>query len=149
MLIPSSPETSIFIDAPLADVWRSLSDIGSYNRWNSRTRFDDANGIVEQGQRLTMVVRLFGFWLKVPVVIEYASEAKGLRWVGGISGLYRGSHYFHLQAVGNRTRLVQGEDFYGAIVPVLFPLIKRELNRLYNGMNQELKVKCEQAKRET
>ncbi len=93
-----------------------------------------------------MEVRLFGFWLKVPVVIEYANEAQGLRWVGGIPALYRGSHYFHLHTVGNRTRLVQGEDFHGAIVPVLYPLIKRELNRLYNGMNQELKVVCEQGK---
>jgi hypothetical protein len=137
-----SAETSVRIDAPVKRVWSILSDLEGYGRWNSRTQF---SGTPVLGARLRMRVKLFGLWISVPVTLQSYSLGDGVRWLGGIPALYTGSHYFRLVDNGDGgTVLVQGEDFSGAFVALIWPLLKTELYGLYEGMNREIKACCEQ-----
>lgn len=130
-------ETRVDIPACRDEAWQRLSDLPGYAGWNSRTRFDRPPVV---GRAQPMRVKLFGLWLKVPVTIESCDIDTGLRWRGGLPGLYTGSHYFRLESTGaDNCRLIQGEDFNGIMVPLLWPVLKRELHGLYEGMNRELR----------
>ena len=134
-------ETSVHIHAHKNLCWSELSALQFYPGWNSRTHFH-CKAVV--GKRLTMTVKLFSFWLKVPVTIEHVDADRGLRWTGGLRGLFTGSHYFSLQCHGDgTTTLVQGEDFDGVLVRFLWPILHKELKGLYQGFNQEFKQRCE------
>jgi hypothetical protein len=138
----ANAETSVRIDAPVDQVWSILSDLEGYGHWNSRTYF---SGTPALGARLRMRVKLFGLWLSVPVTLQSYSLADGVRWKGGIPALYTGSHYFRVVDDGDGgTVLVQGEDFSGVFVSLIWPLLKTELYGLYEGMNREVKAHCEQ-----
>ena len=136
-------ETSVRIAAPMDRVWSALSDLESYRHWNSRTHFSESAVL---GQKLWMRVKLFGLWLPVPATIQSCSLRDGLRWQGGIPSIYTGSHYFRLVDDGDGgSLLIQGEDFAGVSVRLLWPLLKTELHGLYEAMNREIKAHCEQS----
>lgn len=130
-------ETQVMIPASHDAVWQKLSDLPAYAAWNSRTHFDRPPVV---GRRQRMRVKLFGLWMRVPVTIESCDPTHGLRWRGGLPGLYTGSHYFRIESAGpGSCRFIQGEDFNGILVPALWPLLKGELQSLYEGMNRELR----------
>ncbi|CAA0103750.1 Uncharacterised protein [BD1-7 clade bacterium] len=129
---------AVTVHAPIDEVWRHLSAIEKYPQWNRRATFDHKNQPVVTGRKLRMRVRLFGMTVSVPAVIECLDHNRELRWKGGIPGIYTGSHYFRLTSEGNETVLVQGEDFNGIAVPLLWPVIKAELHRLYAEMSDDL-----------
>ena len=134
-------ETTVEIDAGLNQVWQALSQVEQYKHWNSATYFDKKAVL---GSRQVMHVKLLGVWLAVPVTIQNFDLQAGLRWQGGIPKVFTGSHYFKLQSLdANKTLLIQGEDFQGALVPVLLPLLKKSLQSLYLGMNRDIKYYCE------
>jgi hypothetical protein len=134
-------ETAIDINASKTLVWQTLSKLHEFHQWNSRTHFSSPAVL---GEKQTMRVKLFGFWLSVSVIIQTYDSENGLRWQGGIPGLYTGSHYFSLQQKPDgTTNLTQGEDFKGVFVPLMWPFLKHELNSLYAAMNKELKAQCE------
>lgn len=130
-------ETTININAEPEQAWPILKDLKNFHLWNERTSFtvDDKQGVIV-GNKVLMRVKLFGFWLNVPVTIQTMDEENGLRWVGGIPGIYRGSHYFYFKKEDEKTVFVQGEDFKGLLVPLMWPFLKKELNRLYESGNQ-------------
>ncbi|CAA0092080.1 Uncharacterised protein [BD1-7 clade bacterium] len=129
---------AVTIHAPIDEVWRHLSAIEQYPQWNRRATFDHKNQPVIAGRKLRMRVRLFGVVVPVPAVIECLEHQQELRWKGGIPGIYTGSHYFRLEAAGKDTIMVQGEDFQGVAVPLLWPVIKAELHRLYAEVAEDL-----------
>jgi len=134
-------ETKTEINAPLNKVWEVLSDFEQYKTWNSLTLFDKKP---ELGKTQIMKVKLFGRWLAVPIRIQNYSKEEGVRWRGGIASVFTGSHYFKLESLGeNKTLLIQGEDFEGFSVRLALPLMKGSLNKLYAGINSDLKRVCE------
>ena len=59
--------------------------------------------------------------------VDRATPDERLQWIGkfgGIPGLFTGRHWFQLTATddGNTTRIEQGEEFSGVLVPILRPL---------------------------
>ncbi len=138
-------EVSHAIAAPANVVWQRLAALQDYPQWNARTHFRRA---AQVGERQVMRVRLFGLWLAVPVVIEHCDPARGLRWRGGIPGVFTGSHYFRVEDTGNgHSCLIQGEDFDGALVGALWPLMQRQLLGLYAAFNDDLQRVCEVTQR--
>lgn len=134
-------ETCVNIHASKETVWRVLSDLQAYGTWNIRTHFDQTPTL---NVKQVMRVKLFGVWLSVPVIIQTVDINDGLRWQGGITGIYTGSHYFKIiENSGGGITLYQGEDFHGIFVPLMWPFLKRELNGLYVSMNVALKKRCE------
>lgn len=131
--------TSIDIDAPAGQLWQLVGTLECYAGWNSATVFRTP---AKAGRIQLMRVKLGGLWLPVPVLIQHCDQHNGLRWIGGIPGLITGSHYFCIEPVdAQRSRLVQGEDFTGLLVPLLLPLLGSVLNSLYSSINHDVQRK--------
>ena len=58
--------------------------------------------------------------------------------------MFVGSHYFKFQEKDEETlTFIQGEDFTGILVLLLWPVMKKELQSLHLSMNSEIKQECE------
>jgi len=141
-----NPEDTIEIDAPLATVWRVLSDFDAYPQWNPLLSFD---GEPIEGRRIGMRVALAGKKLRVPVTLTRVRADEELAWQGGPKLLMAGDHYFRISAIdADRTRLVQGEAFSGLGVPVIYRALRGALDKLYADSNVAIKARAELLQRE-
>ncbi len=138
-----SPEVKIEINAPSSIVWQVLAGLDKYSEWSTRVKF---SGKARQGATVKMTVKLFKFWLNVPVLLETVKEEQEFRWLGGPGILFSGSHYFKLQKSDtdpDSTLLIQGEQFRGLCVSILLPIMKGQLLGLYEDINRDLKKRAE------
>jgi hypothetical protein len=131
--------TRIVIAASTTEVWGALCDLPSYARWNPVLSIRPWRGqSLRAGGRAWLSLKLFRVPLIVPVLVEVAEPDRELRWIGGPWGLLRGRHYFELHADGDATELVHGEQFEGLLLPLMWPLMEGELDRLYRSINEGL-----------
>lgn len=109
---------SIDIDAPPAQVWAVLTDLGSYRDWNPL--FVEAEGSVAEGQRIRLRSKhpANGRLMTVKPKITAAQPGTELRWASGLPGIISGEHAFTLIPAGNGTRLVQSESFKGPLASI-------------------------------
>lgn len=141
---PEEVRAEIEIDAPVADVWETLTDFDTYPDWNPF--IVSAEGEAREGAQLTNVMRNGGTTTTFkPRVL--AADGDELRWIGrfGVPGLVDGEHYFTLEDLGNgRTRLTQGETFTGVLVPFAGAALDVEDN--FDAMNAALKDRVEEGR---
>lgn len=136
--------TEVEIDAPPEQVWAVLTDFGAYHEWNPF--ITELRGKLEPGARLRVELsyadgRRTAFRTSV-LTVEPGAE---LRWIGRVwfKGLFDGEHFIQLHALdGNRTRLVQGENFSGVLVKLLANTVT-QTGRGFVGMNAALKRRVE------
>ena len=134
-----STRTRIVIAARPTEVWDALADVRSYARWNPVLSVRPWRGdSLRAGRRAWLSLKLFGVPLVVPVLVEVAEPDRELRWIGGPWGLLRGRHYFELRELDGATELIHGEQFEGLLVPLMWPLLEGELDRLYRSINEAL-----------
>ena len=138
-LLPSRhTQTRIVIPAPLSEVWAALADLDAYPRWNPLIRLAPwGRAGLREGGRAWLTLKLTKIPTVVPVVVEVASGEE-LRWIGGPPGLFRGRHYFRLREVEGGTELIHGEDFEGLLLPLMWPVMAGQLDRLYQRVNDSL-----------
>ena len=134
----------IEIDAPPAEVWGVLSDIGHYD-WNPFIRAID--GTLAVGKKLRVrIAPPGGKGMTFRPTVLQVDEATGLRWIGHllVTGLFDGEHSFELHELpGRRTRFVQRELFSGVLVSLSrSALDKTELG--FAAMNEALKTRVEE-----
>jgi hypothetical protein len=136
----------IEIGAPPAEVWAVLTDLSRYPEWNPHIRA--GAGRVVAGNRLTLRMHPpKGRPVTIRPLILTAVPGVEWRLRGGLPGIlgrliFTGEHSFTLTAVGGGTRLMQSEDFRGALVP----LIGRALTaaqRSFQEHNEALKKRVE------
>lgn len=131
--------TRIAIAATPTEVWNALSDVNSYRRWNPVLSIRPWVGeSLRPGRRAWLSLELFRVPLFVPVRVEIAEPNRELRWIGGPWGLLRGRHYFELRELDDATELIHGEEFEGLLLPLMWPLMEPELDRLYRSINEAL-----------
>src|SRR6478735_5948716 len=105
-------ETQVDLPAVPSLVWEQLVDTASMGSWEPLT-------VVEPGRRL--------------------------EWLGtmGVPGLFDGRHSFTLTPFGEGgTRLVQAEDFSGALIPFTGKLLRRT-EAGFEAMNTALRTRLE------
>ena len=139
-------ETRITVDASPEQVYAILTDFESYPRWCRQLQLklggDERDG-VRVGKRVWL--RVNPSPVPIPCRLEVTDRGRELRWVGGPVGLLYGSHYFELRPVAgepDKTEVVHAETFSGLLVPLLWPVMKGQLHRLYEGMNEGLAVRA-------
>lgn len=136
--------TEIEIEANPAAVWGVLTDFPRYSEWNPFIPSVDGNAAA--GARLTVTLSLpesaREYRLR-PRIIRCEPERE-LRWLGHLmmKGLLDGEHFFRLEARGNNTRFVHGEDFSGLLVRFSMSTITLA-TRGFVYMNQALKQRVE------
>jgi hypothetical protein len=142
-----SLETQIVIQAPVATVWRLLTDFPSYASWNPFVV--GISGDLSVGAKLQVRVQLSGssgMTLK-PRLLAAAPERE-LRWRGSlvVPGLFDGEHHFRLKPAGEQqVRFLHGETFSGLLVPLVWNRIAERTRQGFEAMNAALKKRAEAA----
>jgi len=120
-------ESSILIGAPASAVWAILTDGQAYPEWNPF--ITELSGSLAVGERLSVRINPpGGRAMSFRPVVTVAEPERRLEWLGrmGIAGLFDGRHSFVLEAVGSTTtRLVQAEQFSGALIPFTGTVLNR------------------------
>lgn len=143
-------ETRIDLPAVPSLVWEHLVDTTQIGSWNPFIL--SLSGVFEVGERLEVRVHPVGgrpmtFTPRVTVV----EPARRLEWLGtmGIPWLFDGRHSFTLTPVGEgRTRLVQAEEFSGALIPFTGKLLRRT-EAGFESMNAALLTRLEEDQTES
>jgi hypothetical protein len=145
--MPKQLRTEIDIHATPDRVWQVLTDFDAYHEWNPfMTR---ASGTPAKGERLTIHMRPEGGRAMTfrPTVRE-AVPGRRLCWLGHLlmPGIFDGEHSFTIEPLdGGGVRLVQQEDYRGALVPLLARSLDRQTLPAFQRMNEALKQRAEQA----
>ncbi len=136
--------TEVEIAAPVAQVWRTLTDFADYQEWNPF--ITQISGELREGANLTVHLSLpEGRDHELQPRLLRCQENEELRWRGHLlfPGLFDGEHFFRLLEVSpNRTRFVQGENFTGVLVRFTGNTITRAA-RGFVYMNEALKKRVE------
>lgn len=128
------------IDAPAADVWRTLTDTGRFGEWNPLiTSFE---GEIAVGSRVTAVLQLPGRKPQTfrPRIVEL-NEGRSFTWLGriGAPGVFDGRHHFEIQPTSDDTcRLVHQERLSGVLVPAFRSMLTTHTPAGFAAMNSAL-----------
>ena len=136
--------TEIEIAAPVREVWRVLSDFRRYPEWNPF--IVELRGEAETGAALdlTLILPDSNQERVFRARLLKCEASRELRWLSHLwmKGLFDGEHFVRLEARGENTRVVQGEDFSGILLRFSMPRVT-EAARGFVYMNQALKRRVE------
>lgn len=138
-------ETQVEIKTTAVNVWRVLMAFENYPKWNP---FITAiSGRPEVGQQLNVQIQPVGAdsMTFAPTVLAVEPEIL-LRWKGKflIPGLFDGEHYFMVRKESSdKVVFVQGEHFYGLLVPFFKGQLDKSTKTGFHNMNQALKQQLE------
>lgn len=138
-------KTEITINASKEKVWKTLTDVENYPKWNPFIK--SLIGSLGVSEPITVRLQPPGgnpMTFK-PVVLAF-DENKEFRWLGKLffKGLFDGEHYFLLnENQDGTTTFVHGEKFTGMLVG-LFGGILENTKKGFELMNEALKKLVEQ-----
>lgn len=137
--------TEIHINAPAEQVWRVLTDFGSYPEWNPFIR--RIGGPLKRGEKLEVYMKPAGRFGRTshPTVVKAESNHE-LCWLGifVMKSLFAGEHCFAIESLGNGTaRFIQSECFTGLLAPLFAVTLKQYTLRGFEEMNAALKLRAE------
>lgn len=142
--------TTTDIEASAKDVWEILCDFKEYHNWNPF--IISISGKLKAGEVLDAKFKTnnsFGFNLK-PLVLN-VEENKEIRWKGHflIMGLFDGEHMLRIEEKENgNVHFINCEKFTGVLAPVLMFLRKRDTEKGFIAMNEQLKKRAQKKKAE-
>jgi len=137
------------ISAAPARVWDVLTSFREYDEWNPTiTRM---RATLSVGAPVSFVIAVGGREMKIAAEMLRVEPGSEIRWRGPtsfmLSRFFRGEHYVRVENAGEgRSRLVHGERFGGASLPLLWPKLKKDLEQAYAKMNRALKTRAESAR---
>ena len=141
-----SIQTETEIDATSEQVWTVLSDFENYANWNPFIQ--KISGELEVDARLNVEIKpadksVMGFSPRLLVV----KPQRELRWLGRVllPRIFDGEHYFSIERISeNKVRFIQGEQFGGLLVPLLWNSMEQGTIDGFVVMNESLKKRVEQ-----
>lgn len=139
--------TEIEIDAGKETVWGVLTDFAAYPDWNPFLLRVDTRA--HPGTPVAMTVKVDGRTMDADARVLSVTENRLLRWAGPLSAakalFFRGEHYFVIQELTpGRVRFVHGEEFTGALIPLLGWWLHRRVAPSYHAYNAALKRRAEE-----
>ena len=139
-------QTEIEIRSAPERVWRVLSDLREYPRWNPFVI--QAEGELRKGGRLEVRLQAEGRSpMRFRPTVEVVEPGRELRWIGhlGLRGLFDGRHRFVIEPTDvGRVRFVQSEQFSGILVGLVMRSALLEATRKgFDAMNRALKQQAE------
>lgn len=138
-------KTYVDVAATPEIVWRVLTDFAAYPKWNPVIRA--ANGSAREKERLRLSITLprGGSHTIKPVVLR-AIPAAELRWRTKwlIEGVLARERIFIIVPQGLKgIRLIQREQFSGALASLVFRFIEKETTESLQLINRALKKAAE------
>lgn len=108
----------VFIDAPIAQVWRVVTDLRAYPQWNPYMRL--VNGRLSPGEKLMIVLQPVGARASIihPTVVSVVpNQLMSWRERLVLPGIFDGYYTLRLEALSpTQTRVFQHETYSGLIV---------------------------------
>ena len=144
---PYTITRSTEIAAPADRVWKVLSDLRAYARWNPELTVVSGHAAV--GEVLTVRVRSESGTSTVRPTVRAAEPGRELRWTSRyheIGGLADGEQRFRIEPLGpDRVRFTQAETFRGVAVPFFHHGLAASCSR-FEEMNAALTKRAESGK---
>ena len=132
------------IEAPPETVWEVLTDLDSYEDWNPHFTSASANGELEEGSSVDVLINPSGTSsMNATVDIKSFEPERELVWEGTlfVSLIFNGVHTFELEPIGDdRTRFVNRENLSGLVVPFV---TDEDTEDDYEEMNEALAERAE------
>jgi hypothetical protein len=134
----------ININSPPDTVWKILTDLESYEKWNPFIVSSKGNPCVGEilvnrmeppgGKAMTFKPRV--------TIVE---ENSVFEWLGsaGIPGIFDGRHRFELKETSSGTQLTHSETFSGLLVRTFRESLDTHTLQGFQAMNEALKVRAE------
>lgn len=131
----------IDIQAPVDKVWRILTDLPGWTRWN--TTVQRTVGNVERGAKVTVFVKQSP-GRAFPLRVTELDAPRRMAWAGGMPfGLFTGTRVFELNAVpGASTMFSMSEDYTGPLAGLIGKSIP-DLQPAFDEFAQCLKREAE------
>ncbi len=136
--MPHEIHTEIELDATPEQVWNLLEDVSRWREWSRIFSFVRPNA--RPGGFALLLASVGGpLPAALPVRFDTFDTHREIRWHGGPKMVAHGSHFLRLEALeNNRTRLVHGEEFCGALVDAGWHLFGNKLPGAYHAFNKEV-----------
>ncbi len=111
--------THLTLNTPVEQVWRTLTALDGYHRWNPF--ITSAAGVLEVGERLDITIQPSGARaMRFKPWVTAIESHRYIEWLGRlvVPGVFDGRHSFTLTPLtGGRTLMQQSETFSGALIP--------------------------------
>ena len=132
-------ESWIDINVPVSDVWDALTNVESWEKWNTFIPMVEGQLAVGNTMKIKVVSPGMKEMFFKPTVYEI-EKYKKISWGGGfLLFVYKGIHEFILEEINaSTTRFRQTEKFQGPIVLLMRNMIQKTAVG-YLNMNEELK----------
>ena len=113
--------TEIEINASANSVWEVLTTFDEYPDWNPFIR--EISGELSEGSRLSVSIQpVDSDPMNFQPTLIKADKNHELRWMGRVlvRGIFDGEHYLIIEKISEeKVNLIHGENFSGALVPLL------------------------------
>jgi hypothetical protein len=136
--------TEIIINAPAAVVWRLLTDLPSFEKWNPF--IVKSTGEVKPKSKLVNTLRTSNSKVTFKPIVQSVIPNQYFDWVGNLffPGVFDGHHYFKIDQVSeNQVKLTHGENFTGIFASMIFRKIGNDTRAGFIRMNQAIKSEAE------
>jgi len=143
----SSIRTEIWIDSSPQQVWQVLTATEDYPSWNPM--ISHLAGKLREGNVIEFTEGTGSDSMTFHPQLLSVRTAQELRWKGNVlmPGLFDGEHRFFLEKQGDKTHLVQSEEFTGLLAGKLTQGVLRETSEQMKRMNIALKQRSESLSR--
>lgn len=119
--------THLTVNAPVEDVWATLTDLGGYRTWNPF--ITAAAGTISVGERLDLTIQPpAGRAMRFKPRVTAVEQQRYIEWLGHLAlpGIFDGRHSFTLTPIaGERTLIQQSETFTGVLIPFTGSMLAR------------------------
>jgi hypothetical protein len=121
---PVIGRAAIFIEAPIAAVWRILSDIASWPDWNLSISKMSLDGPIRAGTTF----RWTAASARIKSCLQEVDPPRRIAWTGATIGI-RAVHIYDLEVEGAGTRVATRESFDGLVARLLRRTLQRSLDK--------------------
>ena len=139
-------EKEIVINADVKKVWKIFCQLESWHRWGGyviHTKWI-SKGKWKKNSKFLQVVKGFGFikqFESQPRILE-VKNYNTIKWAG-TKKFIKGVHTFKFEKIGNKTKVMNMENFTGLLAPLISPLIKNKFNMYFEQFLKGLKKEAE------
>jgi hypothetical protein len=135
---PVQASSRIIIEAPARTVWRILTDLAHWERWNPDVTDVSVEGPVAAG----MTFRWRAGTARITSTIQEVQPDRMIRWTGRTMGV-RADHLWRIEPQDGRTAVETVESWRG-VFPRLFPgKMRRVLQQSLDKGLRSLKIEAE------
>jgi len=134
-------DTSIDIDAPASTVWSMFNEGEAISSWCSS--LESIEGDIKEGAEVTTKFKFMGLGYSVKHTVQKFQDGVQFFWSDEIDHGISNNHLFRIEAIDEtHCRFINNDELTGGDPVVRYGAL-REMQAIYEQLNEELKVEAE------